>query len=98
MQRACFLLRVKPERLPDYLQAHQVWPEMLAAMHAAGVRNYSMFFCPDGLLVGYLEGEDIAASLAELAETEVSKRWQEQMAPFFETGAAEWLHEYFYLP
>jgi len=105
MQRACFLLRVKPGRLPDYLQAHEpVWPEMLDAMRAAGIRNYSMYSRPDGLLVGYLEGEDIQASLAQVAQTEVNARWQARMAPFFEGGSGdlqaggpEWLTEYFFL-
>ena len=52
MKHVCFLLRVQPERLEEYLQAHQVWPEMLDAMHNAGIRNYSMFYRKDGLLVG----------------------------------------------
>jgi len=98
MQRACFLLQVKPERLDEYLRAHDVWPEMREAMHAAGLRNYSMFFRPDGLLVGYLEGEDIAASLAVLAETDISRCWQDQMKPYFLTGESQWLAEYFFLP
>ena len=105
MQRACFLLRVKPERLDEYLHAHDpVWPEMLAVMREAGIRSYAMFFRPDGLLVGYLEGEDIPASLRQVAATEVNARWQQRMAPFFEggsgdlqSGGPEWLTEYFYL-
>ena len=105
MQRKCFLLRVKPERVQEYLQAHVVWPEMRDAIQAAGIRNYSMFFRPDGLLVGYLEGEDLPASLRRLGETEVNARWQALMAPFFaagsgdlQTGGTDWLTEYFYLP
>jgi len=104
MQRACFLLRVKKGRLQEYLKAHDpVWPEMLDAIRDAGIRNYSMFHSGDGLLVGYMEGDDIEASLRKIGETDVSRRWEEGMAPFFEggsgdreTGPHQWLMPYFY--
>jgi L-rhamnose mutarotase len=105
MQRGCFLLRVKKEKLADYLKAHDpVWPEMLDALRKAGLRNYSLFCRPDGLLVGYLEGENIEKSLDEVGRTEANRRWQAHMAPFFEgksgdlkEGGIEWLKPYFHL-
>ncbi|GGK78277.1 L-rhamnose mutarotase [Planomonospora parontospora subsp. parontospora] len=85
MQRVCFLLKVRPERLEEYRERHrEVWPEMLDALRQAGWRNYSLFLRPDGLLVGYLETEDFAAARAAMAGTEVNARWQAEMAPFFE--------------
>jgi L-rhamnose mutarotase len=104
MQRKCFLLKVKPDRLRDYLRAHDpVWPEMLDALRQAGIRNYSMFYRPDGLLVGYLEGDDIAASLKRVGETEANARWQAHMAEYFEGGSGDmekgglqWLEPYFH--
>jgi L-rhamnose mutarotase len=43
-QRSAFVLHVRPERIDDYVQAHaEVWPEMLEALTAAGIRNYSIF-------------------------------------------------------
>ena len=106
MQRACFLLKVKKERLQDYLKAHEtVWPEIREALQQAGLRNYSMFHGPDGLLVGYLEGENIQESLRQVGETDVNTRWQARMAEFFESGSGDmqkgglqWLPQYFYLP
>jgi hypothetical protein len=36
-QRVGFVLRVKPERVDDYVRAHrEVWPEMLEALKGAG--------------------------------------------------------------
>ncbi len=104
MERVCFLLKVKQDRLDAYLQAHQVWPEMRQAIQQTGIRNYSMFIRrKDGLLVGYFEAEDPEKSLAELAKTDVNRRWQEHMAPFFASGSGdlqkggpEWLEQYFY--
>ena len=104
MKRVCFLLQVRKERVEDYLQAHQVWPEMLDAMRNVGIRDYSMFVREDGLLVGVFEAEDPEESLRKLGETEVSRCWQEHMAPFFESGSGDlekggpdWLKEYFHM-
>jgi L-rhamnose mutarotase len=84
-QRVCFCLRVKPGRLAEYKERHRaVWPEMLEALQRAGWGNYSLFLRDDGLLIGYLETADFDRALAEMANTEVNRRWQEQMADFFE--------------
>jgi L-rhamnose mutarotase len=103
MQRVCFTLRVKKDRIQDYLDAHKVWPEMEKAMSDAGIANYSMFFDQDGLLVGYFEAEDPEGSLRTLGETDVNRRWQEHMAEYFETSGdlqkegIQWLDQYYYL-
>jgi L-rhamnose mutarotase len=84
VERVCFLARVRPERLDEYRERHRdVWPEMLAALSKAGWGNYSIFLTADGLLVGYLETDDYQAALAAMAETDVNRRWQAEMAEFF---------------
>jgi L-rhamnose mutarotase len=104
--RYCFNLQVRPERMAEYVERHQaVWPEMLDALRATGWRNYSLFLRPDGLLVGYVETDDLAAAQAAMARTEVNARWQAEMAEFF-TGidgrpadeAFTLLTEVFHLP
>ena len=83
-RRYCFLLRVRPERMEEYRRRHAaVWPEMLRALAETGWRNYSLFLADDGLLVGYVEADDLQASLEAMARTEVNARWQAEMAPFF---------------
>lgn len=43
MARVCFTLRVDPARLDEYRARHaEVWPEMLAALHDAGWRDYTL--------------------------------------------------------
>lgn len=85
MQRVCFLLKVKADRLEEYKRRHRaVWPEMLDALRATGWTNYSLFLREDGLLVGYLETPDFEAARAGMAAREVNERWQRDMAPFFE--------------
>jgi L-rhamnose mutarotase len=85
MERVCFLLKVKNDRLEEYKRRHrEVWPEMLKALHDTGWRNYSLFLRPDGMLVGYLETVDFAAALKGMSERPVNERWQRDMAPFFD--------------
>ncbi|MFJ8647568.1 L-rhamnose mutarotase [Streptomyces sp. NPDC093546] len=85
MQRVCFLLKVRQDRLAEYRERHAaVWPEMRDALTAAGWHNYSLFLRDDGLLVGYVETPDFEAARAAMARTEVNARWQAEMAGFFE--------------
>jgi L-rhamnose mutarotase len=87
MKRVGFILKVKPDRLDEYRRHHEaVWPEMLQALREAGWHNYSLFVRDDGLLFGYFETpESLQAAQAAMAEHEVNTRWQEFMAPYFES-------------
>ena len=83
-EKVCFLLRIEPHRIPEYLAFHEnVWPEMLEELRDAGYRNYSMFVDSSGLLVGYLETDDFAATLAAIQSTEVNARWSEATGDMF---------------
>ncbi|WP_329577658.1 L-rhamnose mutarotase [Streptomyces sp. NBC_01361] len=85
MQRVCFLLKVKADRIDEYRVRHEgVWQEMREALTATGWHNYSLFLREDGLLVGYLETEDFDAARAAMDATDVNARWQAEMGDFFE--------------
>jgi L-rhamnose mutarotase len=84
MQRVCFQLQVRPERVEEYTRRHRaVWPEMLRALSSTGWHNYSLFLGEDGLLIGYFETPDLQAALAGMEATDVNARWQAEMAEFF---------------
>ena len=84
MPRYCFTLQVRPDLIDEYVERHRaVWPEMLAALAETGWRNYSLFLREDGLLVGYVESDDLAAAREAMARTEVNARWQAEMADYF---------------
>lgn len=84
MQRICFVLRVKPERLEEYKERHRsVWPEMKKALLETGWKNYSLFLRPDGVLVGYLETDNFERARADMARQDINSRWQVEMADFF---------------
>lgn len=106
MQRVCFLLQVKKDRLAEYKERHkQVWPEMLQALSDTGWHNYSLFLRDDGLLIGYVETPDFDAARAAMAKLDVNARWQAEMRDFFEDPAGRnadeqmgALEHVFYLP
>jgi L-rhamnose mutarotase len=82
--RYCFLLQVCPDLVAEYRARHaHVWPEMLHALRDTGWRNYSLFVRDDGLLVGYVEADDLAAAQAAMAATDVNRRWQAEMSRYF---------------
>jgi L-rhamnose mutarotase len=84
VQRVCFQLQVRQDRIEEYTARHRaVWPDMLAALAATGWHNYSLFLREDGLLIGYFETPDLQAALAGMDAAEVNLRWQEEMAEFF---------------
>ncbi len=84
MPRYCFTLQVRPDLIEEYVERHRaVWPAMLAALAETGWRDYSLFLRADGLLVGVVESDDLAAAQAAMARTDVNARWQAEMAPYF---------------
>jgi L-rhamnose mutarotase len=84
MQRVCFLLQVKPDRLVEYKKAHEhVWPEMRAALSKHGWHNYSLFLRDDGLLIGYVETPDFAKAVAGMQDEPINAKWQAEMKHLF---------------
>jgi L-rhamnose mutarotase len=59
---------------------------MLAALRETGWHNYSLFMRDDGLWFGYFETPtSLAEANAAMAQKEINTRWQEFMAPYFES-------------
>jgi len=84
MARYCFLLQVRADLLDEYRQRHDpVWPDMLRALRDRGWRNYSIFARPDGLIVGFVEADDLSTAQRAMEATEVNERWQAEMSRFF---------------
>ena len=104
--RASFLLRIRPDRLEEYLEAHQhVWADMREALERSGWHNYSLFLHRSScLVVGYVETDDFDEAQRRMAAEDVNTRWQAAMADFFEPvddgvrpGQSVDLEEYFHL-
>ena len=105
VNRYCFQLQVDPQHIDEYRRRHAaVWPEMLQALQTSGWHNYSLFLRDDGLLIGYVAVESLAAAQAAMDAEDINAAWQEQMGEFFidldgarpDTGFLE-LQEVFHL-
>ena len=103
MERVGFTMRLLPGAEAEYRRRHAaVWPEMLAALKAAGARDYSIFIRDDDLFA-YLEVEDFGAFRAAMAANPVNDRWQADMASLIDpltdpaTGFHRRLDEGFHL-
>ncbi|MBA3842692.1 MAG: L-rhamnose mutarotase [Actinobacteria bacterium] len=82
--RSAFVLRVRPDKIDEYVKAHaNVWPDLLSALRAAGIRNYSIFRNGNEVF-GYFEADDLEAAAAQMEEQEVNARWQDTMASLLE--------------
>jgi L-rhamnose mutarotase len=82
-RRIASVVRLRTEHEVDYRRLHRnVWPGVLATLRRVGVRNYSIFL-RDGLLFSYLEydGDDWAASQAEIAADAETQRWWQLTDP-----------------
>jgi L-rhamnose mutarotase len=78
MERYCFKMVVLPGREGEYERRHdEIWPELVAEIEAAGVRNYTLF--RRGLeVIAYCECHpDAATAFGKLAQSEVNARWSE---------------------
>jgi L-rhamnose mutarotase len=89
VQRIAFRMQVRDGKYDEYVRAHEaVWPELLAELSAAGYRNYSIF--ADGNdLFGYFETDDVDASEAIMAKSDVNRRWQAWMQEYLITPLNE---------
>lgn len=77
MRRFAAVIRLRPEKEPEYRALHAAaWPGVLAALTRANIGNYSIFL-RDGLLFSYLEytGTDYAADTALIAADPVTREW-----------------------
>ena len=79
------VIGLDPARLDEYRKYHdEIWPEITAALTAAGIRRYSIFY-RDGQLFGTFEyvgpDEEFDARMAALARAPRMREWWDIMEP-----------------
>ncbi|MEI6636015.1 MAG: L-rhamnose mutarotase [Planctomycetota bacterium] len=88
MARVAWTARLRPGMVEEYVEAHaNVWPEALAAITAAGIRNYSIYLF-ENRVFAYYECDDPEEALRIEAEAEATQRWRAQMRRLFEDEVA----------
>lgn len=98
MKRICAVIEVKPEKISEYEKVHaQVWPQVLATLTRANVKNYSIYR-HGNLLISYMEyvGTDYEADMALIAADPKTKEWWQvtdpMQSPVPERLENEWWH------
>ena len=87
-ERFVFRMRLNPGMEAEYERRHdEIWPELSALLHEAGVSDYSIHLDAEtNLLIGVLiraEGHTMDA----LPDHPVMQRWWTHMADIMETGS-----------
>jgi L-rhamnose mutarotase len=71
--------RLREGMRDEYIRRHEaLWPEMAAAMRAAGIRNYSIWLSGTDLF-GYYEVDDAVTCNRLLAASPVVAQWNRMM-------------------
>ena len=104
MERYAWKAIVKDGCLAEYVRRHnEIWPEMVEALHSAGIHNYTIWNVGNELF-GYYECEHGRAYAAKVqAESPVVARWNEYMKDVMvmemdpKTGAQPQLKRVFFL-
>ena len=79
MERYAWKAIVREGMLDEYIKRHdEIWPEMKEMLHAAGIRNYTIWNVGNELF-GYYECDSIAEAGRIQAESEVNARWDVYM-------------------
>ncbi len=91
MKRVGMTWQVDPARWEEYKAIHlNPWPELIEAIQAVGIHNYSIFaFGTRVFACMEVDGDDAYAALATLAATEVKQRWDAAVTVMVLPEAAE---------
>ncbi len=98
MQRAALSFRIRANERAEYIERHRhVWPELIEAARAAGLRNHTVFLLGNQVFL-YAEAEGLQQALARFAQTEVKQRWDREMKPLLDRreSTAEWQEVFHY--
>jgi len=89
MSQYAWILEIRPGYEDEYKKRHdEIWPDVVAETHAAGIRNYTIF--RHGLtLFGYFETDDLDRAIRLLSEGEANKRWDAYMDPIMKVEIDE---------
>lgn len=99
MKRFASIINLKPELAESYKHLHaNAWPQVLIAITASNIRNYSIFITGNTLFA-YFEyiGDDMDADMQKMAQDKVTRAWwsvcKPMQVPVPLAGAGEWWHD-----
>jgi len=87
MEQIAFRMHLNPGAAAEYRRRHDaLWPELAAALHDAGVRDYSIFLDEDTHLLFAVLRRMPGHAMDALPATEVMQRWWRHMADLMQTN------------
>ena len=96
MRRVGQVIDLRPDRIDDYERLHAaVWPGVLAAIHRAKIRNYTIYRHETRLFASFeYVGDDFGSDMARMAADPVIKEWWMQteamQQPLADRGLGNW--------
>ena len=96
MERGAWVFSLKKGKEQAYRDEHsRVWPELIEAARAAGLKNHSVFVL-GSTVFGYAEAENLNATMKQLDSLDVTRRWNDAMAELMENVEGVPLAEVFH--
>ncbi|MBX9454129.1 MAG: L-rhamnose mutarotase [Mesorhizobium sp.] len=86
-ERIAFRMVLNPGQAEEYRHRHdEIWPQMLAALRAAGISDYSIWLDPETnhLLATLVRADD--HTMDDLPQTQINRRWWDFMADIMQVG------------
>lgn len=86
LERVVMLQRLKPDRVDEYVDAHDDVPDAVTdAMDRGGVHSFRLYV-RDAISVGYIEVEDFEAYTDTYLADEECREWERYVDRFKRTG------------
>lgn len=80
MQTRAFRMNLNPGQAQEYLRRHdQIWPELVALLHGAGIEDYRIFLDPQSHALFAVMTHQDAHGLDDLPRHPVMQRWWQHM-------------------
>ena len=87
MTRHAFKMKLKPGTVAEYKRRHdELWPELAAALRAAGVSDYSIFLDEETLTLFAVQKLADHNTAAALPQHPAVQKWWAHMAPLMEVN------------
>ncbi|MGN6277806.1 MAG: L-rhamnose mutarotase [Sphingomonas sp.] len=88
MEKIAFRMHLKPGCLGEYRRRHDsIWPDLVAALKAAGIRDYSIHHDAETDLLFATLWRDDGHGMDALPQSPVMRRWWQSMAPLMATNS-----------
>jgi L-rhamnose mutarotase len=86
-ERIAFRMTLNPGQAAEYARRHdEIWPELSAALKAAGVSDYSIWLDPESNALFAILTRSDDHDMAALPGTELMQRWWTHMADIMRTN------------